>query len=156
MDDIGHDRAPGPLSRKDLQWLRDLVAAMQQPQPERGDYLGEDQLRSGAYPMSTLSSAQVQHAAMLWMYDTNRVFWFDWRGWRRGWRLLGNWSDHTADSLDHLTVRKLITAVARDDRWSEDAWEDFFKRGQGQQLFARLLELEEDLARTGASSRLRP
>ena len=83
---------------------------------------------------------------MYWLYDSNRIFWFDWSEWDEGRKIFAHWADTTAATLDHLTVRKLITAIARNDRFNEGAWEGFIEAGEGPALYARLLELEEDLA----------
>jgi hypothetical protein len=87
-------------------------------------------------------------AAMQWFYDCKRIFMFDWGDWDEGRAIFANWQPGTAATLDHLAVRKLITAVARNDRFSEGAWVEMFEDGFGVPLFARLLELEEYLARS--------
>lgn len=43
-------------------------------------------------------------------------------------------------------VRKLLTAVARNDRFSDGAWVGLFEDGRGVLLYERLLEWEEMLS----------
>lgn len=146
MNEYESDPAPGPLHPDDLRKLRELVAAIQRHEGPWGEARGGDQTSPGVYSMPWVETHKLAYEAMDWLYDSNRVFWFDWPEWDEGRRIFQEWTDATAASLDHLTVRKLITVISRNDRFNEGAWADFFDAGQGPALFARLLELEEELA----------
>jgi hypothetical protein len=146
MNDYESDPEPPALGLEHLEQLRLLVAKMQHHECPWGDWRGGNKLSPGVYSMPWMDIGDLASDAMTWLYDSNRVFWFDWPEWDEGRRIFECWHDDTAASLDHLTVRKLITAIARNDRFCEGAWAEFFEEGQGPQLFARLLELEERLA----------
>lgn len=149
MDDYTSDPDPGPLPREHLQRLRELVRAMEQHDSPWGEAQGGEQISPGVYSMPWVDMDKLAYEAMDWLYESNRVFWFEWAAWDEGRRMFEVWSDDAAASSDHLTVRKLITAIARNDRFNEGAWAQFFEDGQGPVLFARLLQLEEELAATG-------
>lgn len=149
MDDYTSDPNPAPLDIVHLRQLRELVDQMTSHQGPWGEWDGE-QIRPGVYTMPYVIADDLAYEAMHWLYESNRVFWFAWAEWDEGREIFASWQPNTADTLDHVTVRKLITAIARNDRFCEGAWTEFFEDGQGQALFARLLELEEHLASSSA------
>ena len=146
MNDFESDPAPGPLNSGDLQELRELVAAIRQHDGRWGSLEGGARVGPREFTMPFVEMEPLAEKALMWLYDSNRVFWFDWPEWDKGRRIFQEWNDDTPDSLDHLTVRKLLTAIARNDRFSDGAWVGLFEDGRAQHLFARLLELEEELA----------
>lgn len=103
-------------------------------------------VRGGEGQMPWVETAEPATAAMKWLNDNERMIKFDWPGWDEGRQIFRNWSPATAPSLDHATVCKLLTAVARNDRFNDGAWANLFESGTAQPLLTRLLELEEQLA----------
>ena len=150
MDDYTSDPNPGPLEREYLQQLRNQVAAIQAHEGAWGEARGGEPTRPGVYSMPYVITDDLAYEAMTWLYESNRVFWFNWPEWDEGREIFANWRPGIAATFDHLTVRKLLTAVARNDRFCEGAWAQFFEDGQGIELLARLLELEEELVRANA------
>ena len=45
--------------------------------------------------------------------------------------------------LNKEWVLKLLTTIARNDRFSDGAWAQLFESGDAQKLYRRLLEIEE-------------
>ena len=138
-----------PLTLEGLQKLRDLVDALKGHTGPWGTGRGGEETRPGVMQMPWMEETDVARRAMRWLYDAERILGFDWPGWDEGREIFANWTDETADSLDHLTVCKLLTAVARNDRFHDGAWSGMFEHGPGVVLFARLLVCEEELARRG-------
>lgn len=137
-----------PLTSVELEELRALVAKILSHTSPWGTLRGGERIESNSISMPWWEMSEPARQSMRWLYDHDRIVWFDWGNWDEGREITRTWSDETAMSLDHLTVRKLLTAVARNDRFCEGAWVGLFERGRAQPLFARLLEHEEALAAT--------
>ena len=147
MDDYTSDPNPGPLDKREIRRLRDLVRQMRDHQGAWGEAQGGELISPGLYSMPWVDTDKLAYKAMDWLYESKRVFWFNWPEWDEGREIFENWSDRRVASFDHLMVRKLLTAIARNDHFCEGAWAQFFEDGQGQLLFTRLLQLENELAR---------
>jgi hypothetical protein len=89
-----------------------------------------------------VNTAEEALEPMRFLYDHGLIIPFDWASWDEGRRLIGDPEDNGFASLDRLTVLKLLTAVARNDRFNAGAWASLFKDGRGQKLLARLYDLE--------------
>lgn len=88
-------------------------------------------------------SAPITFYAMEFLYDNDLIVSFDWGKWDEGREFFGNDDPNKYNSLDREWVLKLLTAVARNDRFCDGAWARLFENGSAQKLFARLLEIEE-------------
>ncbi len=137
---------PEPLDSRQLESLRGLVARLRAHEGPWGEWDGGERVGPREFTMPFMDMGDLAHAAMKWMYDNKRIYIFEWGEWDEGRRIFQEWNAATAAALDHLTVRKLITAIARNDRFNEGAWVGMFEDGYGVPLFSRLLELEDELA----------
>ncbi len=92
-----------------------------------------------------LWSAPITFDAMKFLYDNNLIIDFDWSHWDEGREFYKNDDPNKYNSLDRELVLKLLTAVARNDRFNDGAWAALFESGSAQKLFTRLLEIEESI-----------
>lgn len=134
------------LEMNALASLRDLVRRMRANEVPWGTWRGGEEVRPGVMEMPWVEISGLCYEALTWLYDHERIFPFDWGSWDEGRAIFTNCTPETPDSLDHLTTRKLLTASARNDRFFDGAWVNMFEDGIGVPFFARLLELEEQLA----------
>ena len=93
-------------------------------------------------------SAPITFDAMKFLYDNDLIVSFDWGKWEEGREFFKNDDPNKFNSLDREWVLKLLTAVARNDRFCDGAWAELFESGSAQKLFARLLEIEESQWKT--------
>lgn len=82
------------------------------------------------------------HEAIKFLYDNKLIIPFDWSDWQEGEDFFKDASPTKYEKLDRQFVLKLLTAVARNDRFSEGAWAGLFESGGAQKLFHRLLDIE--------------
>jgi hypothetical protein len=88
-------------------------------------------------------SAPITFEAMKFLYDNNLIVDFDWGSWDEGREFFKNENPNKYNSIDREMALKLLTAVARNDRFCDGAWAELFESGSAQKLFARLLEIED-------------
>ena len=88
-------------------------------------------------------NAPIIMLAMEFLYDNDLIIKFDWGRWDEGREFFRNDDPNKYNSLDREQVLKLLTAVARNERFCDGAWASLFECGDAQKLFARLLEIEE-------------
>lgn len=81
--------------------------------------------------------------AIKYLYDNKLVVNFDWANWDEGKNIFKNEDPGKFNNLDKQSVLKLLTAVARNDKFNEGAWNRLFESGDAYRLFRRLLEFEE-------------
>lgn len=81
--------------------------------------------------------------AMRFLYDNNLIINFDWANWDEGREFFEDNNSDKFTKLDKEWVLKLLSAVARNDRFNDGAWANLFESGDAQKLFNRLLEIEE-------------
>lgn len=92
------------------------------------------------YSMGFAKMTPVIREAMTVLYDHGIVV-FDWMNWREGFELLEELTPERTATLDRETTLKLLSAVARQDRFSDGSWGELFETGKGLWLFERWLEL---------------
>lgn len=151
MTEYVSDPNPGPLESEYLQQLRDLMASIRADKEAWATAPGVEEIRPGIYTIPYVFPERLSHQTLDWFYESKRVFWFDWPEWPEGTETLHNWTPGLAASLDHLTVRKYLTIIARADHFDQGIWEVNFERGTGLELFTRLYELEEQLVLDAAN-----
>ena len=88
-------------------------------------------------------TAPITYEAMKFLYDNNLIISFNWADWDDGRDFFKNKNQNKYDNLDKESVLKLLTAVARNDRFCDGAWAGLFESGDAHKLFKRLLEIEE-------------
>ena len=108
---------------------------------------GGERLDERTVTMPWWEAAPLVDEALTFLHDQRLVVRFAWSTWDDGRSLLRESSLEHLASLDRATVLKLLTAVARNERFVDEA-------GQGTILFRRLHELEI-AAGTGLSVRMR-
>lgn len=87
-------------------------------------------------------TAPITYEAMKFLYDNNLIITFNWSDWDEGRNFFKNKNQNKYDALNKEWVLKLLTAVARNDRFCDGAWASLFESGDAQKLFKRLLEIE--------------
>ena len=144
-------REPALLSPGALRHLRDLVARMGRHRGPWATLGGGERLDNGAFTMPWVDMNELAMEAMQFLYDnrlvvgfTGQDMLFDWAAWDEGRAIFQDPAEDRFDHRDRLTVLKLLTAIARNDRFCEGAWANLFEHGDGQALFRRLLELEQE------------
>jgi hypothetical protein len=90
-------------------------------------------------------SPPVVYRALKFLYDNELNIIFDWASWDEGREFFKNDDPNKYNSLDREWILKLLTAVARNDRFCDGAWASLFESGSGKKLFVRLLEIEESI-----------
>jgi hypothetical protein len=135
---------PAPLSPEALSQLRDLVARIEQHQGPWSTVGGGERQSNGAITMPWVQMHSLAYEAMAFLYDNELVIPFDWPAWEEGRAIFRDRTSGTFERLDRMTVLKLLTAVARNDRFNEGAWADLFDAGDGRRLLKRLLDLEQE------------
>ena len=125
-----------------FQTLRNLVARMEQHQGPWGTVMGGEKTADGTFTMPYVIMDELAYEAMAFLYDHHLIITFDWGKWDEGREIFRSTQEKRFASLDRLTVLKLLTAVARNDRFCEGAWAGIFEDGSAQALFKRLLEIE--------------
>jgi hypothetical protein len=143
------DHSRRPLDPDALRHLRDLVArinAFKGPWATTG---GGERIDEQTISMPWVDMDELAYEAMTFLYENNLIvgfdgssMTFDWAAWDEGRALFRDPAPDRFDRLDRETVLKLLTAVARNDRFNEGAWASLFEEGDAQRLFQRLLEIE--------------
>ncbi|GBU26919.1 hypothetical protein R84B8_00435 [Treponema sp. R8-4-B8] len=90
-------------------------------------------------PFDTWTNA-LAHEAMQFLYDNKLIIGFDWSSWEEGREFYRNKDASKYNNLDREFILKLLTAIARNDRFYSGAWGELFESGQAQILFKKLLE----------------
>lgn len=132
------------LDQDVLVLLRNLVERLEQHQGPWGIMLGGEKTGENRYTMPYVELDPLAHDAMRFLYDHHLIIPFNWSEWDDGRELFRSTQEDRFTTLDRQTVLKLLTAVARNDRFNEGAWAGLFEDGSGQALFKRLLEIEND------------
>lgn len=136
-----------PLGAEELELLRELVEVLRTNTEPWGFRRGGEEVEPGVIQMTWMQMSGLARQAMTWLYESGRLVSFRWSDWDDGREIFASWDDETAQSRDHLTVRKLLSAIARNDRFHDGAWVRLFEGGRGVPLFERLLECEEMLVK---------
>ncbi len=133
---------PQDLSPASIDRLRDLVEGMAVHQGPWSTTHGGEKTNSGVTVMPWVENGPLIEEALHFLYDNHLMIPFDWGRWDEGRAIFNSDDPNRFSTLDRLTVLKLLTAVARNDRFSPGAWAAFFDHGDGQELLHRLLDLE--------------
>lgn len=134
---------PAPLSPDALRHLRGVVARIEHHQGPWGTVRGGQKSDDGSISMPWVDMDELSQEAMRFLYDHDLIIPFVWSEWDEGRAIFRDPAPDRFDHLDRVTVLKLLTAVARNDRFNAGAWTDLFEEGDGGNLFRRLLELEQ-------------
>lgn len=101
-------------------------------------FKAENDLKTGKrkYKNQTITSIlwSIQDQA----YKMKIVYDFNWSSWDEG-RWLASFPDFDFSLLSPLELSKLITAISRNDRFCDSAWNDSFASGMMQKVIAALI-----------------
>lgn len=123
----------------------ELAAVVEKLRRHDGSWLEwapAEEMADGVYSMGFATMTPVIREAMKVLYDHGIVV-FDWMNWREGFELLEELTPERTATLDRETTLKLLSAVARQDRFSDGSWGELFETGKGLWLFERWLELSD-------------
>ncbi len=107
--------------------------------PWRGGGQEEDGIHSLAYP----DINSVAYQAMPVVHDHGMVV-FSWPQWREGRRIYEGLTPKNIGELDLITTLKLLSALARSERFGDGTWAEVFESGRGLLLFEHWLNLERE------------
>lgn len=139
---------PPPLSSESIDELEDLLRRIKRFEREwveahGGEWFEDRSVKEGTSLMYRPWDAPLANKAMKFLYKHKLIIAFDWGGWEEGRQFFGNKDADKFKKLDREFVLKLLTAIARNDRFNDGAWARSFETGDIQKLFARLLEIEK-------------
>jgi len=126
----------------DRRRLQLLVYRIESHSGSWGEWKGGEKTESGAIQIPYVVEAPILTEARQFLNDNELTIVFDWPNWQEGRDFFKSEDPEKFDKLDQETVLKLLTAVMRNARFNEGAWVSLFESGDGQKLFARLLELQ--------------
>jgi len=86
------------------------------------------------------STNELADKAMKFLYVNKLIIGFNWGEWDEGRVFFKNNDPSKYNNIDREFILKLLTAVARNDRFCTGAWGELFESGGGKILFRKLLE----------------
>lgn len=122
--------------------LEKLVSKIENHKDPWIERAGGEELEDGSTQMPYVTVDPLALEALSFLYDNKMIVDFNWSNWNEGREILASEDENKFDKLDKDTVLKLLTAIARNDRFIEGAWARLFESGDAQKLFKRLLEIE--------------
>lgn len=136
------------LSATAIRELRTLIERIDRhrDQWDAWNEWGSEQTEKNGYIIPNAVMSEIVWNAMEFLYDHGLIIQFNWAEWDEGRDIFRRTNEHRFDTLDRITVLKLLTAIARNDRFFEGAWAGIFEDGSAQKLFRRLLETEDHVA----------
>ncbi len=129
------------LSNEALEQLASLIKELEQ---HEGPWWEDRSVREGNNVTLNSWSDPLAHDFMKFLYDNKLIVDFDWGSWQEGRDFFKDSSSSKYKNLDKIFILKLLTAVARNSRFNEGAWADLFETGEAQQLFKKLLSIENN------------
>jgi len=87
-----------------------------------------------------VTTHELANKAMGFLYDNKLIIKFDWGKWDEGRDFLKNKDQNKYDNINREFILKLLTAVARNDRFCVGAWGNLFESGTALTLFKKLFE----------------
>jgi hypothetical protein len=136
-----HDE-PQDLSPAAIEQLRGLVHALAVRPASMVPQRTSQAVANLASATSQVDPDPLIEQALHLVYENHLIIPFDWSNWDEGRAILNSDNPNRFATLDRLTILKLLTVVARDDRFAPGAWSALFDRGDGPNLLHRLLDLE--------------
>ena len=125
--------------------MSDLEKLVSKIENHNGPWLeraGGEELEGGVIQIPYVIADQVALEALSFLYDNELIINFNWSKWDEGREIFASKDENKFDMLDRDTTLKLLTAVARNNRFNDGAWASLFESGDAEKLFKRLLELE--------------
>lgn len=137
------EKANAPLKNAREESLKELfeLGRMSMRQPA-GEWMAGKEVISGVHTAPHYSMGDVADRIMKLIYEMNLIVGFDWMDWDDGMELLKNGNLTKLEGQPAHIIVGLLTALARNDRFSEGAWGSAIEKG----TVAKLLdELEKRL-----------
>ncbi len=132
-----------PLDRHGEQDLRELVTDLEGHEGAWYEIRGGGPDARGVTQLRYYAWHPIVSRAYQFIYDRDIDFVFDWSSWEEGRELFTSERPNKYAALDDVTIRKLLTAVVRGERFAEGTWLTACERGDVTLLLRRLLELQE-------------
>ena len=120
------------LTPEDWKPLMDLIPEIEQA-TVFGEIRGMEEIRPGVLTFPYCESSALVNRFVELAYDSCLVIDFDWPHWEEG-RNLASGDLSEIDSLDLITLCKLMTAIIRNDRFCEGALVESFESGLTQKI----------------------
>lgn len=128
------------------QKIRDLEAIVVQlrknPTPPV-KWAGGEVAEDGVQPFGYVDLDPVLHDAMLVLYKDGMIV-FDWMSWSRGQTFYQRMTPADAAELDRELTLKLLSYIARDDKFCEGSWAEMFASGWGTAPFQTMAGIGEE------------
>ena len=86
------------------------------------------------------STNELANKAMKFLYDNELIIGFDWGKWDEGRDFFKNNNPNKYNDINREFILKLLTAIARNDKFCIGAWGELFESGTGIILFKKLFE----------------
>jgi hypothetical protein len=83
---------------------------------------------------------ELAQIAMKFLYENNLIIKFNWSKWDEGKEFFKNNNLNKYDNIDREYILKLLTAIARKDRFCDGAWGNLFESNVANILYKKLLE----------------
>lgn len=115
------------LTKADWQPLFDLIPEMENTE-SFGTWKGGDTDENGAINLMYPWEGPIVHTFLELVYKMGIIVNFDWGAWDEG-REMANTEHFDFDTVDVFTKCKIITAIARNDRFCSGALLDAFESG---------------------------
>ena len=130
------------LTPDDIKQLEDINVRIQRNTIPWGKLDGGEVDESGVMQWPYMVRNQVVDDFVRFMYDKGLVIDFDWGGWKKGREWYRSIDENKYNNLDSLTILKLLTAVIRNDHFSESAIVNAFEEGTFPKLIDNLVKLK--------------
>tara|TARA_Y100000114_G_scaffold154645_1_gene177073 strand:+ start:3080 stop:3517 length:438 start_codon:yes stop_codon:yes gene_type:complete len=126
------------LSKENIEALRTINARIQDYVGEWGKLHDNERTESGVLIMPWVEQLPLIQDFVSFMYDNKLVIPFDWPHWQKGrnWYALDD--DSKYEKLDIQTALMLLTAVIRNDRFSDGALVNTFESGAFPKIIQKL------------------
>lgn len=129
------------LSTSDIEVLKGLNARIQSHSGEWGVQHESKTTETGAKTFPFTEQHELIREFVQFMYDKDLVINFNWSAWQEGRDWYTSEDEEKYDKLDVEMALKLVTAIIRNDRFSEGALVQAFERGDFPRIINKLLTL---------------
>lgn len=127
------------LSKKDWQEIQAIYDEIVNHKGSFYEIKGGETLNDGAISMPYYNNAPIVFRTMKFLYDKELIVDFDWGNWDKGRAIFKRNDDDKFNDISLIDLFKLLTAVARNDRFNGGAFARLFETGDAQLLFKRIL-----------------
>lgn len=140
---LDHRREAPEARAARLAALKEIIAKLRAEGELRAPWRGGGREEDGVFSLAYPDIDSVAYQAMPVVYDHGMVV-FSWPQWGEGWRIYEGLTPESIGELDLITTLKLLSALARSERFGDDTWAEVFESGHGLLLFEHWLNLERE------------